>query len=81
MTRREEGWDCSEQSDGKTKCERFEVDEQGHKIATGTSFAVGANPETGCQPYFEGDLSIMDRDERRVNKIVKKKISSCKRGL
>lgn len=80
MSRSEEGWECSEQGDGITKCKRIEVDEQGQKVFTGTEFGIGVDPNT-CESYFTGDMSIMDRDEKKVSSIVKKKVSSCKRGL
>lgn len=78
--KRPEGWECRDESEGVTKCQRIEIDEQGQKIATGTEFGVGVDPNT-CEPYYTGDMSIMDRDEKKVQSIVKKKVSSCKRGL
>ncbi len=79
--KKQSGWDCKEDPDGSTRCQRFEVNEQGEKISTGTEFGVSADPSTGCKPAFTGDISIMDEDEKRVNRIVDKKVKSCKRGL
>ena len=78
--KRPEGWECHDQESGITKCQRIEVDEQGQKIPTGTEFGVGVDPNS-CEPYYSGDINIMDRDEKKVASIVKKKVSSCKRGL
>jgi len=79
--KRPSGWDCHEKEDGTTQCQRFEVNEKGEKMATGTEFGVGADPSTGCQPYYRGDITILDDDEKKIKKIVDKKISSCKQGL
>jgi hypothetical protein len=73
------GWDCKKTEDGKMTCIRFESG-KGEKIADGTQITIGVN-NTTCEPYLDGDISILDDDEDQVNKIAKKMSASCRKGL
>ena len=74
------GWNCRDNQDGTTTCIRFEADDKNQKVSTGTEITITINPHT-CQPYFSGDVSILDSDEKKIDSIVKKKTMSCRKGL
>ena len=79
---RPKGWNCKKQEDGSQSCKRFEVNEEGKKIGTGSEVNVGV--DDNCNPVFTGDVNqIMDEDAEAIEEVSKKVTSSCrkKKGL
>lgn len=78
---KKEGTHCEPDDSGATMCQRYELNEAGESIASGTNFSIYADPNNGCKPVLTNAMSINDDDQKHVEKIIQQVVKGCKVGL
>lgn len=72
-----EGWHCKKNAQGEQECTRFETDDKGRKIPTGTKVTIGHDDK--CNPVLSGDVNeFMDEDADKINTVAERATSNCR---
>jgi hypothetical protein len=78
---KQKGVQCSKNPDGSDTCVRYELDNNGNKIATGSELTLSVDPST-CQAVMGGDVNSLNDDEvDDFDRMAKAKERACKRGI
>ena len=73
------GMQCYPNEDGTETCKRMLKTKEGQLVWDGQEVTIGADPGSGCDPYFDGNFIVMDDEASVFDEAAKRVQAGCKR--